>query len=102
MSCPLGSRAALTPVSRRQLQVLQLVARSIDERGFPPSIREILIGLGLRPGSRQTVHEHIDRLAAKGMIIRHPRVARGLTLTGPGRELVARAAAGETTHGVSQ
>ena len=90
MSGPIGERTGASPVTARQLQVLQIIARSLDERGFPPTVREILIGLQLSPSSRQTVSEHLERLGVKGLLHRHPYVARGLTLTSAARDLLAR------------
>lgn len=90
MSCPLGARAGDGPVTPRQLEILQIIARSLDERGFPPTYAELTIGLGLSPHSRQTIHEHLLRLAAKGMLVRHARAARGITLTALARDLLAR------------
>lgn len=90
VSCPLGSRAGLGPVSPRQLEVLQIIERSIEVRGFPPSIREVTIELGISLNSRQCIDEYFGRLAAKGMLVRHARVARGITLTTAARELLAR------------
>jgi len=69
---------------------LQIIERSVDARGFPPTVRELTIALGVSPHSRQTIYEHLSRLAAKGMLIRHARAARGLTLTAAARELLAR------------
>lgn len=89
MSCHIGARAGSGPVSPRQLQVLQVIARSIEVRGFPPSIREFTIELGLSLNSRQSIDEHLERLAAKGMLVRHAHVARGITLTTAARELLA-------------
>lgn len=80
---PRPAPGVLTP---RQLDVLRIVVRSIDTRGFPPTIREILAELGISPNSRETAHEHLARLEANGMLVRHARIARGLSLTEAGRE----------------
>lgn len=90
MSAPISARAGGTPVSPRQLEVLQITERSIEERGFPPTIREFTIALGLSPNSRQSIDEYLSRLEAKGMLVRHARSARGITLTSAARELLAR------------
>jgi len=88
VSCPLGRRAGERPVSPRQFEILLIIERSVEARGFPPTYAEFTIELGLSPHSRQVIHEHLERLAAKQMIIRHPRAARGITLTAAARELL--------------
>jgi repressor LexA len=93
VSCPLGSRAGSRPVAPRQLEILQIIERSIEERGVPPTYREFMIALGLSPHSRQTIHEHLSRLAAKGMLVRHARATRGITLTDAALRELARARA---------
>jgi repressor LexA len=95
VSGPIGARAGATPVTPRQLEVLQIIERSVDARGFPPTYAEITIELGLSAHSRQTIHEHLSRLAAKGMLVRHARAARGITLTAAARDLLARVRAKE-------
>jgi len=99
VTSPLGARAGEGPVSPRQLEVLQIIERSLAARGFPPTYAELTVELGLAPHSRQTIHEHLSRLAAKGMLVRHARAARGLTLTDAARRELARARQliGETT-----
>lgn len=95
MSTPLGPRVGDSPVTARQLELLQIIERSLDARGFPPTYVEIIESLGLSPHSKQTIHEHLSRLAAKGMLVRHPGVARGITFTNAARELLARERARE-------
>ena len=97
MSCPLGSRAGLRPVAPRQLEILQVIERSLEARGVPPTYREFIIALGLRRHNRQTIHEHLSRLAAKGMLVRHARATRGITLTDAARRELARARAQHQT-----
>lgn len=90
MTRAIGPLVGASPVTPRQLQVLQIIERSIDARGFPPTVREFTIELGISPQSRQCIDEHLGRLAAKGMLLRHARAARGITLTAAARELLAR------------
>lgn len=51
---------------RRQQEVLDFLRAAIAERGYVPSIREIVEGLGLH--STSTVHYHLTGLAERGMI----------------------------------
>ena len=89
MSGPISLRAGERPITRRQFDVLRIIERSVAERGFPPTVREILIALGLSPQSKQAVTDHILHLEAKKLLARHPVIARGLTLTAEARELLA-------------
>jgi repressor LexA len=102
VSCPLGARAGDEPVTPRQLELLQIIERSLDARGFPPTYREFAVALGLGPHSRQTIHEHLSRLAAKGMLVRHARAARGITLTEAARRELARARSQSLIGGTTQ
>lgn len=102
MSCPLGARAGLPPVSARQLEILQIIERSLEAHGFAPTYRELMIALGLGPHNRQTIHEHLSRLVAKGMLVRHARAVRGITLTEAARRELARARAQQQPIGIMQ
>lgn len=53
-------------LSARQQEVLDFIRRSVRERGYAPSIREI--GQALAIKSSATVHGHVKRLEAKGYI----------------------------------
>lgn len=84
-------------IPARQLDVLRCIERSLGERGFPPTYREFQAELGL--SSRQTVHEHLSKLEARGLLIRYRYEARGLQFTDAARELLARERAkGATTQ----
>jgi repressor LexA len=53
-------------LSTRQADVLAYIRESMGERGYAPSIREIGLALGIK--SSATVHGHLKRLEAKGVI----------------------------------
>ena len=55
-------------LTRRQKQVMDLIARFVDEHGYSPSYDEIAKGLGL--ASLATVHKHISALEAKSYLRR--------------------------------
>lgn len=65
----------LTPQRRAILDAIQA---SIDERGYPPTVRELGVAVGLR--SSNTVHEHLKRLEADGYLRRDPGSPRAITL----------------------
>jgi repressor LexA len=56
---------------------LQRVQRFIDQRGFPPTIKELADILGISPAS---AHDQVNQLVRKGYLRREPRKARGLAI----------------------
>lgn len=68
------------PLTRRQKQVLDFIARYQSEQGYSPSYEEIAEALGL--ASLATVHKHISALEAKGYLRRSFNQSRSLELTG--------------------
>ncbi len=69
-----------------RLRILRYLAGRSEERGAPPSIREIGRGVGLR--SSQTVHHHLGRLEADGHVERMRDRLRTPRLTEKGWEVV--------------
>lgn len=65
-------------LSARQQQILEVVQRSIEERGFPPSVREIAVEVGL--ASPSTVKHHLDAMERKGILQRIPGTSRAIDL----------------------
>jgi repressor LexA len=53
-------------LTRRQKEVLELIAGFVEENGYSPSYEEIASGLGL--ASLATVHKHIRALEGKGYL----------------------------------
>lgn len=75
-----------TDPSRRQLEILAFIVRRVDERGFPPTIREIGREAGI--DSTSVVNFHLNRLAEFGFLVRGTRISRGLLVTSAGRQAV--------------
>lgn len=67
-----------TLLTQRQMQILEVIARGVRERGFPPSIREIGARVGL--ASSSTVHSQLRQLEQKGFIRRDPARPRSIEL----------------------
>lgn len=89
----------LTP---RQRQILEFIMREVQQKGYPPSVREIGRAVGL--SSSSTVHGHLGRLESKGYIRRDPTKPRALEVLdvagGPTRsELVYAPVVGRVTAG---
>ncbi len=63
----------------RQLEVLRFVYERVQEKGYPPTVREI--GEAVSLASTSTVHGHLSRLEKKGLITRDPTKPRAIELT---------------------
>jgi repressor LexA len=85
-------------LTRRQEQVLEFIRESVRLNGYPPTVREICVGLDL--SSPSTVHVHLANLERLGFLRRDPTKPRALDLTQELRPprplpLVGRVAAGQ-------
>lgn len=65
----------------RQRQVLEFIADTVNQRGYPPSVREIGEALGL--SSPSTVHSHIAALVRAGYIRKDPSKPRAIEILDP-------------------
>jgi repressor LexA len=65
-------------VERRQ-RILDCIALALEERGYPPSVREIADAVGL--ASTSAVHHHLIALEREGLIERGGKHSRALRLT---------------------
>lgn len=72
--------------SSRQLDVLKYIYKQVEERGYPPTVREI--GEAVNLSSTSTVHGHLSRLEKKGFILRDPTKPRAIELTAEGLEVI--------------
>jgi repressor LexA len=70
---PVSKQAALTD---RQRRILEMIRETVDERGYPPSIREIGEAVGLT--STSSVHSQLEALQRKGFIRRDPTKPRAI------------------------
>ena len=82
-----------------QQKILDFIKAEIDDKGYPPSVREICAAVGLR--STSTVHAHLNHLEEQGLIRRDstkPRaleVMDGTLARGRSVPLVGRVTAGQ-------
>ena len=86
-----------TDLTPRQLEILRLIQRSIQDTGMPPTRKEIASELGFR--SANAAEDHLRALARKGVISLLPGASRGIQLKDTMREqmglpLIGRVAAG--------
>lgn len=65
-------------LTQRQRQILNLISSTVADKGYPPTVREICRGVGLR--SPSTVHSHLAGLEEKGYIRRDPSKGRAIEI----------------------
>ena len=59
-----------------QQKILDFIKSEIEDKGYPPSVREICAAVGLR--STSTVHAHLNHLEEQGLIRRDSTKPRAL------------------------
>jgi len=72
------------PLTKRQREILDYLARYIDDKGYAPSFEEIAETMGY--ASLATVHEHLTNLERKGVIRRSYNESRGLEVVSRDRK----------------
>ena len=79
----------------RKQRIIEYIATSVRESGYPPSVREIAAAVGL--ASTSAVHHHLSALEKEGMLERDATQSRALRLTpsallssGSGSDVLAR------------
>jgi repressor LexA len=63
-------------LSRRQRDILDFIVTTVEQRGYPPAVREIGEAVGLH--SPSTVHAHLGALEDKGYLRRDPTKPRAI------------------------
>ena len=61
-------------LTAKQQQILEVIKTAILERGYPPSVRELCMAVGL--SSTSSVHAHLEALEKKGYIKKDPAKPR--------------------------
>ncbi|MCA9636616.1 MAG: transcriptional repressor LexA [Myxococcales bacterium] len=69
-------RSAKPPLTHRQQQALDYISACLDERGYPPTLREIGEHMGIR--STNGVNDHLKALERKGYLVREELKSRAL------------------------
>lgn len=74
------------PATEHQLGVLAMVDRlTRSAGGAPPTYRELARAAGVSP---RAIQDSLESLQRRGLLLRAPKVARGLFLTSRGLELL--------------
>ncbi len=68
----------MVKLSKRQQDILDFIKDEVRQKGYPPSVREIGLAVGL--ASSSTVHGHLARLESKGLIRRDPTKPRAIEI----------------------
>jgi repressor LexA len=91
-------------LTTRQREILDFLRRSLTEKAYPPTVREIGLAIGL--SSSSTVQNHLNTLERKGYIKRDPAKSRAIELTerknaprDAGRRVVALPIVGQVAAG---
>lgn len=63
-------------LTKRQRDILDFIVETVEDRGFPPAVREICDAVGL--SSPSTVHAHLSSLEELGYIRRDPTKPRAI------------------------
>lgn len=85
----------------KQNEIYEFLKEYTENKGYPPSVREICEAVSLR--STSTVHGHLKRLEKKGMIKRDPSKPRALEiaeLSNPKKEMINIPIVGKITAGL--
>lgn len=65
-------------ITQKQKEVYDFLIKYTNDKGYPPSVREICEAVSLK--STSTVHGHLKRLEKKGYIYRDPTKPRALEI----------------------
>ena len=66
----------MTDLNKRERAILKFIEKQINEKGYPPSVREIVKEVGL--SSTATVHVYLAKLTKKGYIKKEDQKGRTL------------------------
>jgi repressor LexA len=68
----------VSDITQRQQRILDFIGRTVRERGYPPTVREIGDAVGLTSSS--SVHAQLANLEKKGLLHKDPTKPRAMTL----------------------
>jgi repressor LexA len=75
-----------SPITVRQQRILDFIAETVRDRGYPPTVREIGEAVGLTSSS--SVHAQLANLERKGLIHKDPTKPRAMALSEPRADAV--------------
>jgi len=71
----------MSDITARQRRILEFIAETVRDRGYPPTVREIGEAVGLTSSS--SVHAQLTNLERKGLLHKDPTKPRAMTLAEP-------------------
>jgi repressor LexA len=74
-------------VTTRQRRIIEFIKRTVQDRGYPPTVREIGEAVGLTSSS--SVHAQLANLERRGLLRRDPTKPRAMELQGRDARSVA-------------
>lgn len=75
-------------LTKQQYKILEFIRSEVQNKGYPPSVREICEAVGLK--STSTVHGHLIRLEKKGYIRRDSTKPRAIELLDLSNEIITK------------
>ena len=69
----------MSDITTRQQRILDFIAETVRERGYPPTVREIGEAVGLTSSS--SVHAQLANLERKGLLHKDPTKPRAMSLS---------------------
>jgi repressor LexA len=84
-----GGTVGSSELTPRRRQILDFIARTVQQRGYPPTVREIGAEVGL--SSSSSVHFHLRVLEKAGYLQRDGSLTRALRVSDPGEPDAAKA-----------
>jgi repressor LexA len=97
---PTPKAGDLVELTGRQQEIWSFLTDYVDRHGYPPTVREIGVAVGL--ASPSTVHAHLANLERAGLLRRDPTKPRALELNRGARAEPAAAAVAHTLPLVGQ
>ncbi|MEO8476630.1 MAG: transcriptional repressor LexA [Actinomycetota bacterium] len=71
----------MSDITARQQRIVDFIGRTVRDRGYPPTVREIGEAVGLTSSS--SVHAQLANLERKGLLHKDPTKPRAMALDGP-------------------
>lgn len=65
-------------LTQKQIEILLYIKSEIQRQGYPPSVRDICKGVGLK--STSTVHSYLEKIESKGYIRKDPTKPRAIEI----------------------
>jgi len=65
-------------IKEKQEEILEFLNKEVAQKGYPPSVREICLAVGIK--STSTVHSYLEKLSKGGFIQKDPTKPRALKI----------------------